>query len=112
MFSLAEALLFAALVATTACLVPMYMRLKRLDRYHAQYRDMVDWSACALVGASNAVQAFAQEGRTVLEDLSREIEYAKAALEDLKAERLRLTTSASPAGVGQEPAIGGSLTSA
>jgi hypothetical protein len=109
MFSLAEALLFAALIATTACLIPMYLRLKRLDRYHAQYRDMVDWSACALVGASNAVQAFAQEGRTVLEDLSREIEFAKAALAELKAERLRLTDAALPAA---EPAAGGGLTGA
>ena len=112
MFSLAEALLFAALVATTACLVPMYMRLKRLDRYHAQYRDMVDWSACALVGASNAVQAFAQEGRTVLEDLSREIECAKSALDELKAERLRLTASAAPAETDPDPAIAGNLTRA
>lgn len=111
MFSLAEALLFAALVATTACLVPMYMRLKRLDRYHAQYRDMVDWSASALVGASNAVQSFAQDGRVVLEDLSREIETAKAALAELKAERARLTTSAQ-SGAGPESAAGGSLTSA
>ncbi|MCJ2048340.1 hypothetical protein [Methylobacterium sp. J-070] len=110
MFSLAEALLFAALVATTACLVPMYLRLKRLDRYHAQYRDMVDWSACALVGASNAVQSFTQDGRVVLEDLSREIESAKAALDELKAERLRLTASAPPAAV-RDPALGGSLTS-
>ncbi|TXN61716.1 hypothetical protein FV228_20535 [Methylobacterium sp. WL18] len=106
MFSLAEALLFAALVATTGCLVPMYMRLKRLDRYHAQYRDMIDWSACAMVGASNAVQAFAQEGRTVLEDLSSEIEFAKAALAELKAERLKLTSPAQPVGVAHEPAVG------
>ena len=112
MFSLAEALLFAALVATTGCLVPMYMRLKRLDRYHAQYRDMVDWSASALVGASNAVQSFAQDGRTVLEDLSREIETAKAALAELRAERSRLMASAQPAAPGHEPAAGGSLTSA
>ncbi|SFJ51786.1 hypothetical protein [Methylobacterium brachiatum] len=107
MFSLAESLLFAALVATTGCLVPMYMRLKRLDRYHAQYRDMIDWSACAMVGASNAVQAFAQEGRTVLEDLSSEIEYAKAALAELKAERLRLTSSVQTIGDARDPAVGG-----
>ena len=112
MFSLAEALLFAALVATTACLVPMYMRLKRLDRYHAQYRDMVDWSASALVGASNAVQAFAQDGRTVLEDLSREIETAKAALAELRAERSRLTAAPPPDAAGHESPRGGSLTRA
>jgi hypothetical protein len=112
MFSLAEALLFAALVATTACLVPMYMRLKRLDRYHAQYRDMVDWSATALVGASNAVQAFAQDGRTVLEDLSREIEAAQAALAELRAERVRLTGAAPAAAGSHDSAVGGSLTSA
>jgi len=112
MFSPAEALLFAALVATTACLVPMYMRLKRLDRYHAQYRDMVDWSASALVGASNAVQAFAQDGRTVLEDLSREIETAKAALAELRAERSRLTAAPPPDAAGHESPRGGSLTRA
>ncbi|APT30632.1 hypothetical protein MCBMB27_01341 [Methylobacterium phyllosphaerae] len=112
MFSLAEALLFAALVATTACLVPMYMRLKRLDRYHAQYRDMVDWSASALVGASNAVQSFAQDGRVVLEDLSREIECAKVALAELKAERIRLANAAQPGDASPEPAVGGNLTSA
>jgi hypothetical protein len=111
MFSLAEALLFAALVATTFCLVPMYMRLKRLDRYHAQYRDMVDWSASALVGASNAVQAFAQDGRIVLEDLGREIECAKAALAELKAERAKLMHAAQPA-AGPDPSATGSLTSA
>ena len=110
MFSPAEALLFAALVATTACLVPMYLRLKRLDRYHAQYRDMVDWSATALVGASNAVQSFAQDGRMVLEDLSREIESAKAALDELKAERLRLMSAAQPAVAAQEPGVGAGLT--
>ncbi|KZC02576.1 hypothetical protein [Methylobacterium radiotolerans] len=111
MFSLAEALLFAALVATTACLVPMYMRLKRLDRYHAQYRDMVDWSASALVGASNAVQSFAQDGRVVLEDLSREIEHAKVALAELRAERDRLTAPAHAA-APSDAAVGGRLTSA
>ncbi|MGE8129529.1 MULTISPECIES: hypothetical protein [unclassified Methylobacterium] len=111
MFSLAEALLFAALVATTACLVPMYMRLKRLDRYHAQYRDMVDWSASALVGASNAVQSFAQDGRVVLEDLGREIELAKAALAELRAERDRLTAPAHAA-APSEAAVGSRLTSA
>lgn len=59
-----------------------------------------------MVGASNAVQAFAQEGRTVLEDLSSEIEFAKAALAELKAERLKLTSPAQPVGVAHEPAVG------
>ena len=72
---------------------------------------MVDWSASALVGASNAVQSFAQDGRVVLEDLGREIELAKAALAELRAERDRLTAPAHAA-APSEAAVGSRLTSA
>lgn len=90
MFSLIEGVLLGALVMTTACVVPMYQRLKRFDRYHAQYRDMIETSSRTLTQAGDAVQGFATEGRTVLAQLSQEMERAEAALARLRAERLAI----------------------
>lgn len=96
MSSLIEAVLLAALVMTTACVVPMYRRLKRFDGCQAQYRDMIETSSRRLAHAGDAVQGFATEGRTILAQLAREIDLAEAALASLKAERLALSDATPP----------------
>ena len=93
MFSLVEGALFVALVVTTACLLPMYLRLKRLDKYNAQYGEMIGATSHTLTQAANAVQGFSVDGRSILERLSREIDLADAALRRLRAERLAATAA-------------------
>ena len=104
MFSLVEGALFVALVLTTACLLPMYLRLKRLDRYQAQFEAMIASSSHTLTEAGNAVRGFAVDGRSILECLSREIDLADAALRRLKAERVAASAAMPNAGLETDAA--------
>lgn len=90
MGSLVDGILLVALVATSACVVPMYLKLKRLDRTQAEYGAAVAASGVALTQAGEAVRSFKEEGREVLEALSLKIEEARAALADLEASRVAL----------------------
>ncbi|BCM82864.1 hypothetical protein NS228_10440 [Methylobacterium indicum] len=87
MVSLVDGVLLAALVGTTACVLPLYLKLKRLDRAQAEYGRAVAASGHALATAGEAVRNFTGEGREVLEALSAKIEEAKATLEALEAGR-------------------------
>ena len=93
MGSLVDGILLVALVATSACVVPMYLKLKRLDRTQAEYGAAVAASGVALTQAGEAVRSFKEEGREVLEALSLKIEEARAALADLEASRAALITA-------------------
>jgi hypothetical protein len=76
MGSLVDGVLLVALVATSACVLPMYLKLKRLDRTQAEYGAAVE-----------AVRSFKEEGREVLDALSLKIEEARATLDALEASR-------------------------
>ena len=90
MASLVDGVLLTALVATSACVVPMYLKLKRLDRAQAEYGRAVAASGHALASAGEAVRSFAGEGREVLDALGRRIEEARATLAELEAAQRRL----------------------
>jgi hypothetical protein len=90
MASLVDGVLFAALVGTCACVVPMYLKLKRLDRTQAEYGRAMDASGHALASAGEAVRSFAAEGREVLDTLGRRIEEARATLAALEEAQNKL----------------------
>lgn len=90
MTSLVDVVLMAALAGTCACVVPMYLKLKRLDRTQAEYGRAMAASGHALASAGEAVRSFAGEGRDVLDALGRKIEEARATLAELEAAEARL----------------------
>jgi hypothetical protein len=85
--SLVDAVLLAALVLTCACVLPMYLKLKRLDRTQAEYGRAFAQSSRALASAGEAVRNFTGEGREILGALDAKIAEARAALADLEAAR-------------------------
>ena len=95
MGSLVDGILLLALVATSACVVPMYLKLKRLDRAQAEYGAAVAASGLALTQAGEAVRAFKDEGREVLDALSLKIEEARATLAALEGSRAALIATRS-----------------
>jgi hypothetical protein len=85
MSSLANIILFVALVITSAMVALMYRKLKRLDQYHAEYQKIFDRTGAALMGAQNAVANFSSEGRETLALLGTRIEEAREATRQLEA---------------------------
>jgi len=98
MSSLANLILFLALVTTSIMVAVMYVKLKKLDRYHAEYQQIFDRTGEALKGAQAAVMSFGAEGKETLAVLGARIEEAKAVatqLETLTREASRQTQSRS-----------------
>jgi dTDP-4-amino-4,6-dideoxygalactose transaminase len=98
MSSLANLILFLALVTTSIMVAVMYVKLKKLDRYHAEYQQIFDRTGEALKGAQAAVMSFGAEGKETLALLGARIEEAKAVatqLETLTREASRQTQSRS-----------------
>jgi len=85
MSSLANVILFIALVTTSTIVAVMYRKLKRLDQYHAEYKRIFDKTGEALMGAQNAVATFGSEGRETLVLLGTRIEEAREAARRLEA---------------------------
>lgn len=85
MSSLANIILFVALVTTSVMVAVMYRKLKRLDQYHAEYQRIFDKTGQALLGAQNAVTSFGAEGRETLALLGARIEEAQEAAKRLEA---------------------------
>ena len=85
MSSLASVILFLALVTTSAMVAIMYVKLKKLDRYHAEYRQIFDRTGEALKGAQTAVMSFGTEGKETLALLGERIEEAKVVARQLEA---------------------------
>lgn len=83
MSSLANIILFIALVTTSAIVAVMYRKLKRLDAYHAEYTRIFDKTGEALIDAQKAVSSFGSEGKETLVALGVRIEEAKALIERL-----------------------------
>jgi intergrase/recombinase len=90
MTPLVDTILLVALVATSACVVPMYLKLKRLDRTQAEYGRILVESGHALSQAGEAVRGFSTEGREILEALGARIDEARRVLTDLEASRQAL----------------------
>ncbi|PVE22483.1 hypothetical protein DC522_21045 [Microvirga sp. KLBC 81] len=84
MSSLANVILFIALVTTSAMVAVMYRKLKRLDQYHAEYKRIFDKTGEVLMGAQNAVTNFGSEGRVTLVLLGSRIEEARTAAQRLE----------------------------
>jgi hypothetical protein len=82
-----DTILLVALVATSACVVPMYLKLKRLDRTQAEYGRILTQSGHALAQAGDAVRNFSTEGRAILEDLDERLGEARQILAELEAAR-------------------------
>ena len=98
MSSLANVILFLALVTTSIMVAVMYVKLKKLDRYHAEYQQIFDRTGDALKGAQTAVMSFGAEGKETLALLGSRIEEAKAVtaqLETLTREATQQTQSRS-----------------
>ncbi|MBM6580016.1 hypothetical protein ILT44_07485 [Microvirga sp. BT689] len=85
MSSLANVILFLALVTTSVMVAVMYVKLKKLDRYHAEYQQIFDRTGEALKGAQTAVMSFGSEGKETLSLLGSRIEEAKAVARQLEA---------------------------
>lgn len=83
--SLANAILFIALVITSGMVALMYRKLRQLDRYHAEYKQIFDKTGAALIGAQNAVSSFGSEGRETLMQLGTRIEEARDVARQLEA---------------------------
>ncbi|WP_134496196.1 hypothetical protein [Microvirga pakistanensis] len=83
--SLANSILFIALVVTSAMVALMYRKLKRLDRYHADYQRIFDQTGEALIGAQKAVASFGAEGRETVALLGARIEEAQEVAKKLEA---------------------------
>jgi len=77
MSSLANIILFVALVITSAMVALMYRKLKRLDQYHADYQRIFDKTGEALLGAQKAVASLGSEGQETLAMLGERIEEAR-----------------------------------
>ncbi len=84
MSSLANIILFLALVTTSVMVAVMYVKLKKLDRYHAEYQQIFDRTGEALKGAQTAVVSFGSEGKETLAMLGSRIEEAKAIARQLE----------------------------
>ena len=84
MSSLANTILFLALVTTSVMVAVMYRKLKRLDRYHAEYQQVFDKTGTALTAAQNAVVSFSAEGKETLLLLGKRIEDAQIAAQKLE----------------------------
>ncbi|MCC2654734.1 MAG: hypothetical protein K0Q60_4901 [Microvirga sp.] len=84
MSSLANVILFLALVTTSIMVAVMYVKLKKLDRYHAEYQQIFDRTGDALKGAQTAVMSFGAEGKETLALLGSRIEEAKAVAAQLE----------------------------
>lgn len=81
----ADLLLLAALVATTACVVLLHLRLKKLDSLSQDYRRALDEAATALGTAREALTTFSQDGREVLVLLACRIDAAHALMAEMDA---------------------------
>lgn len=85
MSSLANTVLFLALVTTSIMVAVMYRKLKRLDQYHRDYQQILDKTGAALQNAQHAVASFGAEGKETLALLGTRIEEAKATIQKLEA---------------------------
>jgi len=77
MSSLANIILFIALVVTSIMVALMYRKLRRLDQYHTDYQRIFDKTGKALIGAQSAVMSFGAEGRETAALLAARIEEAQ-----------------------------------
>lgn len=80
---LADSALLIALVATCVCVVAMYRRLRKLDRYHDEYERTFARTSDALDATREELARFRQDGRDLAAALDTRIEAAQALLHEL-----------------------------
>ncbi len=85
MSSLANVILFIALVATSFIVAVLYRKLKRFEAYHAEYSLAFERTGEALISAQRAVSSFGREGKETLAALDARIEEAKSLAKRLEA---------------------------
>lgn len=85
MSSLADTVLFIALVLTSLCVLMMHRRLKRLDSHQAEYKRALDQTHKSLSEASLAIQTFGADSREVLNELNARINEARTLISQLEA---------------------------
>ncbi|MGU3496906.1 hypothetical protein ACLBXM_22920 [Xanthobacteraceae bacterium A53D] len=82
-FYLADMVLLVALVATTACVVVVYRKLKELEANQAHYERILQESSAALISAHQAISALNTDGRELLFSLGGKIEQAHEAIAEI-----------------------------
>jgi hypothetical protein len=103
MSSLVDAVLLVALVLTSACVVVMYRKLRRLDAYHQDYQRILAQTATALEAARSAVESLQVDGRELVSALGRRIEEARAVMAEIDEKRAALGGPAPRAGNAAPP---------
>ncbi|MGO4707436.1 hypothetical protein AB4072_16865 [Microvirga sp. 2MCAF38] len=83
MSSLANAILFFALVITSFCVLVMHRKFKRFEASHAEYKRAFEQSVAALGSAGDAVRTFAADGRGTLDELAIRIDEARTLVSQL-----------------------------
>ena len=82
--SLANFILLAALIITSICVATMYLKLKRFEVHHAEYKRIFEQTSEALLTAGNAIRTLNQDGREVLQSLEQRIDEAKIMIQALE----------------------------
>lgn len=83
--SLANLVLFVALVTTSIIVVSMYFKLKRFESAQAEYKRILDQTGQSLRVAESAVRSFGAESKDTLTALGQRIEEARTLIRDLDA---------------------------
>lgn len=88
-FSLVDAALFAALLATTVSVLVVYRRLRTMNRMLSEYMAASEATAHALDGAVKAVACLNTETRMLITALATRSSEASGILHDLGREQRR-----------------------
>ncbi|MDF2810267.1 MAG: hypothetical protein K0S56_1298 [Microvirga sp.] len=81
--SLANTILFVALVATSLIVVVMYRKLKSFELYHAEYKIIFEQTGAALNAAQIAVTRFSLESKDTLAALGQRVDEAKVLISEI-----------------------------
>jgi hypothetical protein len=100
MSSIVDAVLFVALLLTTASVVLMYRKLKQLDGLQSDYQRALKDASTALTAAREAMTGIQAEGRDTVTRLGREIDEARHVITELEV--LLATASTRSRTLGQE----------
>jgi uncharacterized protein (UPF0333 family) len=83
--SLANSILFLALVTTSVIVAVMYLKLKKFEAHQADYKRFLDQTGQALLAAESAVKTFGTETKDTLLALEQRMNEARALIRELDA---------------------------
>jgi uncharacterized protein (UPF0333 family) len=92
--SLANSVLFMALVTTSVIVAVLYLKLKRFEAHQAEYTRALEGTAGALLAAEGAVRSFGSESKETLSALGQRIDEAKILMAEMDALAARQKLSA------------------